>query len=51
MARLLEKVVDVEDLATGTVRLKKTVADLDEMNLDTQSTKTARVSKTAPGQR
>jgi VWA domain-containing protein len=51
MAKLLEKVVDVEDLATGTVRLKKAVADADEMALDTRSTKTARVGKTGPVQR
>jgi hypothetical protein len=44
-ARLLAKVVDVIDEATGTVRLKKKVADEDEMALDTRSTKTVRVRK------
>jgi hypothetical protein len=44
-ARLLSKVVDVVDAATGTVRLKKAVADADEMALDTRSTKTVRVKK------
>jgi hypothetical protein len=44
-AKLLSKVVDVEDAATGTVRLKKKVEDVDEMALDTRSTKTVRVAK------
>ena len=44
-AKLLAKVVDVVDAATGTVRLKKAVADADEMALDTRSTKTVRVKK------
>jgi hypothetical protein len=44
-ARLLSKVVDVFDEATGTVRLKKKVAAADEMALDTRSTKTVRVKK------
>jgi hypothetical protein len=44
-AKLLAKVVDVMDAATGTVRLKKSVADADEMALDTRSTKTVRVKK------
>ena len=38
----LKKVVDV-DLDTGTVRLKRQVAAVDEMALDTRSTKTTRV--------
>ena len=38
------RVVEVVD-ATGTVRLKKRVADADEMALDTRSTKTVRVTK------
>jgi hypothetical protein len=38
-------VVDVVDEATGTVKLKKKVADEDEMALDTRSTKTVRVRK------
>jgi hypothetical protein len=41
--RLLEGVVDVEDAATGTVQLRSQVADVDEMALDTRSTKTVRV--------
>jgi hypothetical protein len=40
---LLQAIVDVEDAATGTVRLKPNVADQDEMMLDTRSTKTLRV--------
>jgi hypothetical protein len=44
-ARLLAKVVDVEDPATGTVRLKGKVADRDEMELDTVSSVTARLKK------
>jgi hypothetical protein len=44
-ARLLAKVVDVVDEATGTVRLKKDVQAADEMALDTRSTKTVRVKK------
>ncbi len=41
--KLLQAVVDVEDAASGTVRLKRDVADADEMALDTRSTKTVRV--------
>ena len=44
-AKLLAKVVDVVDAATGTVRLKKKVADVDEMALDTRSSKTVRTKK------
>jgi hypothetical protein len=44
-ARLLSKVVDVVDEATGTVRLKQKVEAADEMALDTRSTKTVRVRK------
>ena len=44
-AKLLAKVVDVLDAATGTVRLKKKVDDADEMALDTRSTKTVRTRK------
>jgi hypothetical protein len=43
--KLLAKVVDVEDPATGTVRLKRKVDDADEMALDTRSTKTVRVNR------
>jgi hypothetical protein len=39
----LRKVVDIEDADTGTVRLKRDVSKLDEMALDTSSTKTSRV--------
>ena len=46
--RLLAKVVDVQDAATGTVRLKRQVETLDEMALDTRSTKTVRVHKAQP---
>ena len=44
-AKLLTKVVDVVDAATGTVRLKKKVEDADEMALDTRSSKTVRTKK------
>nr|WSZ96039.1 VWA domain-containing protein [Streptomyces sp. NBC_00857] len=44
-AKLLSKVVDVVDAATGTVRLKAKVEDADEMTLETRSTKTVRVKK------
>jgi hypothetical protein len=41
--RKLAKLVHVEDAETGTVRLKHDVSKLDEMALDTASTKTTRV--------
>ncbi|MEO3973900.1 VWA domain-containing protein [Streptomyces sp. CAU 1734] len=44
-AKLLSKVVDVVDAATGTVRLKARVAEADEMTLETRSTKTVRVKR------
>lgn len=44
-AKLLAKVVDVVDAATGTVRLKAKVAEADEMTLETRSSKTVRVKK------
>jgi len=44
-AKLLAKVVDVVDAATGTVSLKKKVHDADEMALDTRSVKTVRTKK------
>ncbi|MDQ2728495.1 MAG: VWA domain-containing protein [Actinomycetota bacterium] len=44
-ARLLGKVVDVDDVGTGRVRLKAKVDEADEMTLDTRSTKTVRVHK------
>ena len=39
----LRKVVDIENVETGTVRLKRSVDKADEMALDTASTKTTRV--------
>ncbi|HYR61353.1 MAG TPA: VWA domain-containing protein [Actinomycetota bacterium] len=44
-AKLLAKVVDVEDPVTGKVRMKSKVDDADEMTLDTRSTKTVRVAR------
>ncbi len=44
-SELLEKVVEVEDAATGTVRLRRGVQAADEMALDTRSTRTVRVGK------
>jgi VWA domain-containing protein len=46
-AKLLSKVVEIDDPATGTVRLKARVEDADEMALDTRSSKTVRVGKAA----
>lgn len=43
--RLLQKVVEVEDPKTGTVRLKRDVAKVDAMALDVRSTRTVRVNK------
>lgn len=43
--RLLQKVVDVEDPKTGTVRLKRSVEQADEMALDVRSTRTVRVQR------
>ena len=43
--KLLEAVVEVDDAGTGTVRLRGDVADIDEMALDTRSTKTVRVGQ------
>ena len=39
----LARVVDIQDAATGRVRLRQNVDKLDEMELDTASTKTTRV--------
>jgi hypothetical protein len=44
-AKLLAKVVEVDDPVTGTVRLRARVDDADEMALDTRSTKTMRAGK------
>ena len=41
----LRKIVDIDDADTGTVRLRRSVDKLDEMALDTASTKTTRVKK------
>lgn len=41
----LRKVVDIDDPATGTVRLRRDVQKIDEMALDTASTKTTRVKR------
>jgi hypothetical protein len=41
----LRKVVDIDDPATAKVRLKSSVDKMDEMALDTASTKTTRVKK------
>lgn len=43
--RLLNKVVEVDDAEKGTVRLRKGIGALDEMALDTRSTRTVRVTK------
>ena len=45
--KLLAAVVEVDDAATGTVRLRRDVADADEMALETRSTKTVRVGPAA----
>jgi von Willebrand factor type A C-terminal domain len=45
MASLLASVVDVEDAATGRVRLRSRVEAADEMMLETRSTRTPRVRK------
>jgi hypothetical protein len=46
--KLLARVVEIDDPVQGTVRLKRNVAEVDEMSLDTRSTKTVRVQKSAP---
>jgi hypothetical protein len=46
-AKLLRKVVDIQDAATGTVRLKREVAKEDAMALETRSTKTTRIPKSS----
>ena len=43
--KLLQAVVDVDDPATGTVRLKRDVEAVDTMALDVRSTRTVRVRK------
>ena len=44
-AELLGKVVDVIDYESGTVQLKESVEKVDEMSLDTRSTRTVRTRK------
>jgi hypothetical protein len=44
-AKLLRKVVDIEDAATGTVRLKRDVDKVDMMALETRSVRTTRIPK------
>jgi von Willebrand factor type A C-terminal domain/von Willebrand factor type A domain len=44
-ASRLRKIVEIDDMGTGTVRLRSSVSKLDEMALDTSSTKTTRVKK------
>jgi hypothetical protein len=44
-ASRLRKVVEVDDPGTGSVRLRGSIDKLDEMALDTASTKTTRVRK------
>lgn len=46
--KLLGAVVEVEDPATGTIRLRGDVSLVDEMSLDTRSTSTVRVGAGAP---
>ena len=46
--QLLRKVVEVEDAESGTVRVRRDVEALDEMELDTRSTRTVRVQKGDP---
>jgi len=45
--KLLQAVVDVDDAATGTIRLRQDVATVDEMSLDTRSTITVRIGSGA----
>ena len=46
--KLLEGVVEVDDPAAGSIRLKDQVQDADEMALDTRSTKTVRARRAEP---
>ena len=43
--KLLRKVVDIEDAATGTIRIRREVRKEDEMALETRSTKTTRINR------
>jgi hypothetical protein len=44
----LSRVVDVEDATAGTVRAKRRLQDVDEITLDTRSTKTLRLPPARP---
>jgi von Willebrand factor type A C-terminal domain/von Willebrand factor type A domain len=44
--QLLGRVLEIDDAVTGTVRLKRQVDEVDEMSLDTRSTKTVRIHAT-----
>ena len=46
--RMLKRVVHVEDERSGTVRIRPQVAKVDEMALDTRSTRTVRIRRGAP---
>jgi hypothetical protein len=46
--QLLGRVLEIEDAPTGTVRLRRHVEDVDEMSLDTRSTRTVRVGGSGP---
>ena len=46
--QLLGRVLEIDDAPTGTVRLKSHVEDVDEMSLDTRSTRTVRVGGSGP---
>jgi hypothetical protein len=46
--QLLGRVLEIEDAPTGTVRLRGHVEDVDEMSLDTRSTRTVRVGGSGP---
>ena len=48
MTARLKRVVDVQDAATGTVRLKRGVAKADEMDLELESTTTKRAVRRQP---
>jgi hypothetical protein len=46
--KLLRRVVEIDDAQSGTVRLSGSVDEVDEMSLDTRSTKTVRIRDTGP---
>jgi hypothetical protein len=46
--QLLGRVLEIDDAPTGTVRLKRHVEEVDEMSLDTRSTRTVRVGGSGP---